>query len=478
MNRAWSLADVIDFEAHVSRDGDEPGDRRIFEEKIAPLGVRDRREVFHAWLEARRAEAGAEQPGEQFLTGWHTLLTVAVVAGLLIGGLVASPALIYRGQEPVNVVGFLACTLGLQWALMLGALVLGLMRRASLLPTRWRPLQALVRALLVAIGAGLRRLPGDQRLQLGAIFGRLDRRREIYGSLAIWPLLVSTQLFAVCFNVGVLTTLLWRVAAHEQRFGWQTTLDIDSERAGRMVATFAAPWQWAPNAHPSVDQVSATRYAPHQSHATLPADAMRAWWPFLFWSVGFYGLAVRGALLACAALKLRLALRALRFDHAEANALWRRLRGPLVRSAESSPPPGDTPDSAPPGQRHEGACLGLVSHELTLAEGALREQLARSFRLQLVKMLPVKIDQRHACAAQLAAVREAAPVNVVVVIPSDRDPIVAITLFLSEVAAAASAEGSVLVLLSETIDTGRTKLWRDFAARERLRVDVEEWRTA
>jgi len=473
VNRSWSLADVIDFEALVSRDGDETRDRRIFEEKIAALGLRNRRDIFHAWLDARRTE-GDGLPGEQFITGWHTLLTVAIVAALLLGAIIASPALLYHGEEPVNVVDFLGCALGVQLLLIFGALVVWLLRRASLLPAAWRPLQATVRALLVLVGEGMRRLPGEQRLQLGAALGRLDRRREIYGPLAVWPLLVCTQLFAVCFNIGVLGTLLWRVAGHDQRFGWQTTLDISSESAGRFVASFASPWAWAPNAHPTAAQVIATRYAPHQSHATLPAEAMRAWWPFLFWSVGFYGLAVRGALLAFAMRKLRLALHRLQFDHAEANALWRRLNGPLVKSQSQPAPPQTVPAPLPTHPAQDSACIALVSDELKPDDDALRDQVARVFRLHVGKTFPVKIDQRHACAAQFAAVREAAPANVVVVIAAERDPIVAITLFLGEVVAAASTNGSVLVLLSED-DPARTKLWRDFAARERLRVDVEAW---
>lgn len=460
----WTLADVIDFESLAARGADEARDRAIGE-KLGPLA--ERRAVFRAWLEARRAEDHAELPGEHFLTGWHSLLTLAIVAGLLAGGALATPALLYRGHEPLNVVDFLAATLGLQWALLLGALLVWLLRRLSLLPSRWRPLHAFTSALLVLFAAGLRRLPGAQRLHLGALLGRLERRREIYGSLAVWPLLIATQLFAVAFNVGVLATLLVRVAGHDQRFGWQTTLDVRSEQAGAVVAAIAAPWSWAPNAHPSVEQVIATRFAPHQSHATLPPGAMRAWWPFLFYAVGCYGLAVRLALLVFAAVKLRAELRALRFDHADANALWRRLRGPLIRAGELPAPHETGRDASLAPRPHAGQCLALVSHELTFDPAALRK-----LGLDPVQVLTVKIDQRHACAAQLAEVRAAAPANVAVVIPAERDPIVAIFLFLAEAAEAAGDRGSVLVALAGADET-RTRLWRDFAARERLRIDIE-----
>lgn len=456
MNRDWSLADVIDFETLVSHDADEARDRRIAE-KLGPLT--DRRAVFRAWLDVRRSEDHAELPGEHFLTGWHTLLTLAVIAGFVLGGLIAAPALLYHGQEPVNVVNFLAVALGLQWLLLLGALLASVLRRTSLLPARWRPVQAALSATMLLIGAGLRRLPGEQRLRLQAAFGRLDRRREIYGSLAVWPLLVCTQLFAVCFNIGVLTTLVWRVASHEQRFGWQTTLDVSSDRAAAIVKTFAAPWSWAPNANPRTEQVVATRYAPHQSHATLPADAMRAWWPFLFYAIACYGLVIRVALLAFAAWKLRAALHSLAFDHAEANALWRRLTAHGDWSCRASAPlaaAGGAPalQSAHP---HGRPNIVLASHELTSAPA---------------DALPVKIDQRHACVEQFAAVRAAAPANVAVIIPAERDPIVAILIFLADVVAAAGEKGSVLVQLAGA-DAARVQLWRDFAARERLRIDIE-----
>lgn len=479
MNRVprWSLADVIDFETLVSQGEDEARDRQVFAERIAPRQITDRATVFRAWLEARREKEPGELPGEHFLTGWHSLLTIAVGAGVVVGFLVASPALLYHGVEPVNVVDFLATALGLQWVLLIGALLVWVLRRTSLLPTRWRPVQALVSALLLLIGAGLRRLPGEQRLRLQSAFGRLERRREIYGSLAVWPVLICTQLFAVCFNVGVLGTLLWRVTSHEQRFGWQTTLDVASERAGQMVATFAAPWSWVPNAHPSIEQVVATRYAPHQSHATLPPEAMRAWWPFLFYAVGCYGLVVRAVFLGFAAMKLRRELDTLRFDHADASALWRRLTGPLIRSSPSLPDQGGSPDvmlAAPP---RDGKCIALISHELTLKNGELDEQLLRTARLIVAKELTVKIDQRQACADQLAAVRAASPTYAAVVISAERDPIMAIMLFLGEVVAAVGGQGGVLVLLAAPVDDSRVKLWRDFVARERLRVDVEGWKS-
>src|SRR5262249_15295230 len=154
----------------------------------------------------------------------------------------------------------------------------------------------------------------------------------------------------------------------------------------------------------------------------------------------------------------------------------RRLTGPLIQSTPSPAGNGATADVMFAPLPRDGKCAALISHELSLKNGELDEQLLRAFRLIIAKELTVKIDQRHASAEQLTAVRAASPAHVAVIIPSERDPIMAIMLFLGEVVAAAG-EGGVLVLLSAPVDEARVKLWRDFVARERLRVDVEGWKS-
>ena len=51
------------------------------------------------------------------------------------------------------------------------------------------------------------------RRRIRAALATLSHHREIYGSLSTWPMLLVTQVFGVCFNLGVLVPLLIPPAA-------------------------------------------------------------------------------------------------------------------------------------------------------------------------------------------------------------------------------------------------------------------------
>jgi len=334
-----------------------------------------------------------------------------------------------------------------------------------------------LRALIAGTGGLLRRLPGERRDALRAALGRLALRREAYGALLAAPAIALAQRFGVAFNVGLLFAML---ALHlplvDLRFGWQSTYPIGAEQMHRAVHWVATPWRWAlPQAQPSVDEVAVTRYGRGQEAHTLPADAARAWWPFLVLSVACYGLLLRGALLLFVKVAHRRALATLRFDHPEANALWRRLAGPLV-SAEGGQArlPELAPASAATSSHVIGACVAMVAVELSLDDERLRGALRQRFGWQLAAVHRVAIDDRAASATQLAelAALHPPPVAWVVVAPASREPIVAIALFLRAVAQAA-APGSEVLLLLMAADAERLAIWRRFMQIQRLRVGVE-----
>jgi hypothetical protein len=489
----WSIADVLDFEYLLSTEsetGDERArqrDRALYLQQIAPhlppRALADRAVVFRRWLELRRDSPGTESPGRSFNTGWQTLLTVAVLAGLFLGGGVTTGVLHYHENEPVNVIEFLKWTLLPQWLFLLGALLFLVLRRGLGWGDRFEPLRALMRAFIEGLAALVRRLPGEKRAMVSRTLARIREHRERYGGLATWPLVIVTQLFAVCFNLGILGTLLTEVTVRELRFGWQTTLEIQPGQASRLVTAFATPWAWAPQAHPTRQQTAHTLYAPGQRHDTLPPGAMRSWWPFLVYAVAFYGLGLRGALLLYAAAKLHAALRGLAFDYPEANALWHRLVGPVFASEptqEQAPRqegvPTEQPKPHPPG----GPCWVLLAEELQIDEAALRDYLANTYGWNVEKLVRVKIDNRRASAGQFEELRAAAPAlrAAVVVASIQRDPIVAIALFLKEMLGSMGkgVEG-LLLLAGSKPDLPRLKFWHDFKAEHQLRIGIEIWQT-
>ncbi len=481
---SWSLADVLDFEYLLARDRAENDadlrerDRNIAA-KLSPgeAGPMSARGLLHGWVEARRSEPGIALPGTSFAIIRRWLLAAAFVSGLVIGMSLATTLLTYSGHEPVNVSKFLAWTLLPQMLLLLAAFLYWLDGKAFRLLGDWRPVQELVGAAVALFDYLLRRFGGDQRIHLQAQLANLAHKREVYGSLPVWPAIIVTQLFAVAFNLGILGSLFGHSLGRELRFGWQTTWEIEPATAARIVDGMALPWSWAPRAHPSEAQVIATRFAPGQDHATLPGDAMRMWWPFLFYAVAFYGLAIRGAILITARVQLRRALDHLPFDAADARALTRRLRESPDRTAP--PPPPDAPKETPAhGQRTSGRCVVLAARTLNLDEGSLRAYLARVFQWELKEIQPVTIDDRQAAGATLEALRESMDdiAGVAVIIPAERDPIMAIALFLKAVIAAAP-RSEVIILLhgSAEIVQRSAPQWQNFSATQHLHLGVESW---
>jgi len=494
---SWTIADILDFEYLLTADsaGDDDAtrtrDRAIFEQKIAPeFGVADggeRRQVFRRWLEARREASGSDLPGAHFVAGWQTLLTFATLTGLVLGISVTAGLLHYRGKEPVNVAWFFAATVGVQWVILIAAFAWWLLRRTTGLLDGFRPLRALMSALTWAFSAGLRRLPGERRDRFRASLATISRHREIYGSLATWPVLVVTQVFGVCFNLGVLGTLLLQVALSDVAFGWQSTLRTSPEEAFHIVATVSVPWSRLPNPHPTFDQVVASRFAYSAGIAPLSQTAMTSWWPFLCYAVAIYGLLVRLFLLAWCLGGLRRSLRGVTFDHHGCNALLRRLTGPVIQAQTGTPAltiPESVPGAAP---RRAGESLLLLAEDLAAENDALTTYLSTNLGWKVSKILTVQIDHPSGNASALQEIAASAPqlAGIVIGIPARRAPIKAIALFLQKVSAAGGGAETLIMLLGrhtgETYDPVSDEdygHWKNFNAIHGLHLGIEKWRPA
>jgi hypothetical protein len=493
---SWTIADILDFEYLLASDRSDDDaalrtrERAIYEKDIAPqldtASRHDRRLIFRRWLRARRAERGDPLPGAQLRSGWQALLTFASLAGLGLGISLTAGLLHYRGDEPVNVAWFFAATVGIQWLLLAGAFGWWVLRKGTGILEDFRPMQALLSALLWAFSAGLRRLEGERRERLRAALATIGHHREIYGSLATWPFLVATQLFGVLFNIGVLGTLLLQVALSDVAFGWQSTLRTSPEEAYRLVAAISTPWSALPNPHPSFDQIVASRFAYSAGIQPLSQTAMTSWWPFLSYAVGTYGLLVRLLLLAIALAGLRRALRRVTFDHHGCNALFRRLIGPVFQSQPDAPALSIPPFAEAARPRVAGQCLVLLAEELTLDQDALAKYVGAQFGWQPSQVIAVQIDHPSGNAAALEQVAAAAAnlAGIVVGIPARRAPIKAIALFLQKVVAAGSGAETLVLLFGPRKSSGFAPVtdaefshWQNFNAIHHLHLGFEKWRT-
>jgi hypothetical protein len=483
----WSVADILDFESLLALDERSDAqtlaarDRSMFEKLPAEpcdIAVHDRRGMFHLWLDARRKDGAGNLPGRHFEAAWHLLLALAALSGIAVGLSVATGLLHYRGDEPVNVAVFLGWTVGIQFVLLAFALLAWASGRIAALSETLHPLQRLVGWAITAVAAGLRRLPGEQRKSLQAAAAQLARHRELYGSLAMWPAAITLQVFGVCFNIGVLAALLAHVAFTDVAFGWQSTLRTSPAEAFEIVRIIAAPWSgWLPHPHPNLEEIVGSRFVYSDGIQPLSHAALAAWWPFLCYAVVFYGLLIRATLLLASMFCLRRALRSVAFDHHRANALHRRLTGPLVHAGTA---PGPAVAGAPPQiqriERREN-CAVLLAHELRIPEGEARAAVERLIGWRVTAVRQARIDHPSANLALFAEL--AAFDSAVVVVQAHRPPIAAIASFFAKLLAAAPGIEVVILLTGSggaSPESAEIENWRRFSAIHGLHIGIEIWR--
>ena len=106
---SWKIADVIDFEWLLAEDGEldqdgtsepRPRDFPAARQPIGARGLADRKEIFWAWLQARRREIAETLPGEYFLNAWQLLVVLSALIGAGLGMSVAAALLLaYTGAN-------------------------------------------------------------------------------------------------------------------------------------------------------------------------------------------------------------------------------------------------------------------------------------------------------------------------------------------------------------------------------------------
>jgi hypothetical protein len=486
----WTLAEVIDFEHFLPGQAAAsplPPQTLAALQAAWPEPRQQRRAVLLAWVRQQQAAgpegaSAAASPGRAFAAGLAGVSALATGTGLLAGMGMAGGWLANTGASPVNAPLFWVMTVGWQIALV-AVLLLGLAWRAVLARGQ-RPaapgwLQGAVRSLALAWAHAVRGLSGERRDSLRAAVARTAAQAQAHGPLLASATLAPLQRFGVALNAGLLlATLTVHLLLVDLRFGWQSTYPVAPEQVHGAVQALALPWRaWLPQAQPTLAEVTTTRFSPGQPASQLPAEAARAWWPFLVASIVCYGLLLRTALLGWTRWLHRHQLAALAFDQPEAMALWRRLCGKLFETQ------GDGARLAPlqPGAAagtatSSGPCVLLLSDDLTMDADTAAPRLQRQFGwvVQATHRLP--LDDRHAASAALDTLRSAQPrpVGVAVLAPAERDPIVAVAQCLRAVLDAAGP-GVETRLLLQGASPERLQLWQRFLQIQRLPLGLDAW---
>ena len=353
--KKWRISDIIDMEYFFHKDAVSQSaedqqylnerDRNIFLNNIKPTikeGETPARQfMLRAWLNRRREEETAEEavlPGEGFASLYGSFRFLFVIAGLFLGGGAGLSFLTYTGDRPVNVFAYLAVFVLSQVLLLLFLFVLGIYRLKkggglSSCPLYRAIGRFMVRALLWARNRVSEKLGADRRSRAEAIQGIIRSKGRTYGILFLLPIFILAQLFAMGFNLGLLAATLFKVITADIAFGWQSTLQLSSEAVHTLVQKIALPWSWlaAGNiAFPSLAQIEGSRIILKEGIYHLSTPDLVSWWPFLCFSVLFYGLLPRLLLFLGAVAAQRTHLHSFDFRQGACEQLLLRMTTPLI----------------------------------------------------------------------------------------------------------------------------------------------------
>jgi hypothetical protein len=354
--KKWSIRDIIDLEYFFHKDAvsqsaeDQQNlnerDRNIFLDSVRP-GIKEgktpaREYIIQVWLNRRREVEAAEDavlPGESFESLYSSFRMLFVLAGIVLGGGAGLSFLTYAGDRPLNVFVYLSVFVFSQILLLLLLPVLALYRMKKRAFLSSSPLYRVIgRFMLRAVLWARKRLSGklvgaDRRSRAEAILGIIRNKGCTYGFLFLLPIFLLTQLFAVGFNLGLLATTLFKIITADVAFGWQSTLQLSPASVHALVQKIALPWSWlaaGEPAYPSLAQIEGSRIILKEGIYHLSTPDLVSWWPFLCFSVLFYGLLPRFLLfLGAVAAQVR-HLNALDFRQAVYEQLLLRMTTPLL----------------------------------------------------------------------------------------------------------------------------------------------------
>jgi len=360
MKKQWRIKDIIDLEYFFHCDeerGDKISqkallqrDRNIYLKHIQPLMNHGKllsgRDVIKAWLIQRRhlkkTSWGLDTifPGNAFEEINRILVYIFLIFGSVTGVGISSTFLVYTGIEPLNVSIYLGGLVLIQILLLLFLMAFSLVRLIKPSILRRSVVYFLVSNLFVRLALkvknrSMNKLSGAQRDSIKEAMGVIRGKKQIYGSLFYWPAFILSQIFGVGFNLGVLCTTLVRVMGSDIAFGWQSTVQVSPQVIYDIIRAIALPWSWliSPEiAHPSLSQIEGSRMVLKDGIYHLATQDMVSWWPFLCFTVLFYGLLPRTILLITGLMAQLGSIRDLDFCHTACDKLMYRLKTPLVSS--------------------------------------------------------------------------------------------------------------------------------------------------
>lgn len=356
---AFRLSDILDLDfllalderpdATESAEQRAARDRDIFRQAGGGDPLSDTA-LMAAWLSYRKmlyldqAGPGGYQrlPGRLFNDLFTWTARGLAMAGGLAGLMVAYGFLVYHGVRPVNVAVFFFVFVLLPAVFSLFSVVGFLFRHVRGSGTKSRGMAALISDLLFDRVPGmikrLRNKPKKRpvengRTPLDEALVFIRTKKQAYGALFFWPLVILASLFALFFSLGALGGTVFRVAFSDVAFGWQSTLAATPAVVHDLVTQVSTPWAaWVPEAlsGPTLEQVEGSRIVLKQGIAALATKDLVSWWPFLCLSMVCYAIVPRVLIIGGAALAQQSVLKQFDFQQPRFRRLIVRMKSPIM----------------------------------------------------------------------------------------------------------------------------------------------------
>ncbi|RJP96252.1 MAG: DUF2868 domain-containing protein [Desulfobacteraceae bacterium] len=350
-NAKWHVKDFIDLEYFLKQDAEEKPkpaspasvspDREWYlsyvKNHTPPFS---RREIIHFWLTGRREAAlkasgeNLRLPGKEFAKAFRLALGLVIFTALISGVSLSWSILSYQGQDPINIFTCLWILLVPQTLLLIFLCVMVLLRRLRLVnPAQgaYPMLTSLIRRTMVRLKTtGESALPADQQARVHSLYGILGQQSALYGSIFLWPIFILAQTLMAFFNIGMILAALLKLTITDLAFGWQSTLHPDPAAVHRIMEFISAPWSWLPSALPTVEQIEGSKIILKEGMAHLSTSNLVSWWPFLIFSLLFYGLMPRLILLAYGLRQQARAINRIDFSSSDCDRLIQRMQTPVM----------------------------------------------------------------------------------------------------------------------------------------------------
>ena len=247
-------------------------------------------EQLLAWIEKHKESLKKPFLSDAFASYLYRMTFALVIIAFALGLLAGVGLLSYNGEEPVNVIYFMAIAIFIPLFTMLLTLVAMLRARSAesvlvhLSPAFW------MEKIL-----GL--LPGNVQEHIKAL--------QISPLLANWIIIRRSQIIVFFFSLGLLLSLLGVVVTKDIAFAWSTTLHISPEVFHGFLHTIAFPWrEIVPSAVPSLELIEQSQYFrlgdKLDDEMIAHASELGEWWKFLALSTLFYAILLRFMMLILA----------------------------------------------------------------------------------------------------------------------------------------------------------------------------------